>query len=571
MLKPIRRCHSIGVNHFLQPIRPALAGFGDREIRSNGRRLTEPLAILRWCFEWAGPQLLSATVFLAGSILLLSGATPGIDRRMAFLAHAIPEPLLEFSHLTGSMIGLGLLVLARGLYRRVDAAWWMTLLLMAGGVLAEMLKGIDYEEAILLALIMLALWVSRRRFTCRAALFERRFSTMWFVGVALVLGSAVWLGLAVYRDVPYANELWWTFAFESGAPRWLRASLVTGLMAGGLSLWQLAGRGARMAAAEPTAEDLVRAAACVATSRDTIANVALLGDKQLLFSPPGDAFIMFQPSGRSFVALGDPVGNPESRAGLVWRFRELCDQNDALPVFYEVSDDRLPLYLDLGLSLTKLGEEARVPLSEFLLEGRRRGEFRTAIRKGGREGLKFAVVSPEELPPLIPELRQVSDQWLAAKATAEKGFSVWLLRSRLPRPFFLCDRAAARRDRGVRQSLAKRRPDRAEGGSDALRLPGAEGRHGLPVHRGDSIFNTPGSKVTSGSTSAWRRSPGSSAIRWRRSGTSLACSCIAMESRSTTSRACEGTKRSSIRSGGRAIWLRRAACPCRGCCWTSHR
>ena len=32
----------------------------------------------------------------------------------------------------------------------------------------------------------------------------------------------------------------------------------------------------------------------------------------------------------------------------------------------------LHLYLDLGLTLLKLGEEARVPLADFTLEGRNR-------------------------------------------------------------------------------------------------------------------------------------------------------------------------------------------------------
>ena len=410
--------------YFVLPFAVALAWLGAREIRSGRGWLPGTLATLRWWVEWLGPQLLAAAVFMVGTILLLSGATPGLDRRMATLADAIPEPVLELSHLAGSTIGLGLLIVARGLYRRVDAAWWVTLVLCAGGIVAELLKGIDYEEATLLLLIMIALWGSRRRFTRRAPLFERRFSTLWFIGIAFVLGLAIWLGLAAYRDVPYEHDLWWEFAFESDAPRWLRASLVTVLIVAGLSLWQLAGRSSRLAATQPAAEDLERAAACIASSRDTVSNLALLGDKQLLFSKPGDAFIMFQRSGRSFVALGDPVGNPERHAALAWRFRELCDLNDALPVFYEVSSEKLPLYLDLGLALIKLGEEARVNLATFTLEGPQRAELRTANRKGQREGLEFAVAAPEEVVALMPQLQEVSDQWLSAKATAEKGFSV---------------------------------------------------------------------------------------------------------------------------------------------------
>jgi len=58
-----------------------------------------------------------------------------------------------------------------------------------------------------------------------------------------------------------------------------------------------------LAATNPGAEELELAAACVAKSHDNVANLALLGDKQLLFSGDNDAFIMFQRAGRSFVAL----------------------------------------------------------------------------------------------------------------------------------------------------------------------------------------------------------------------------------------------------------------------------
>ena len=96
----------------------------------------------------------------------------------------------------------------------------------------------------------------------------------------------------------------------------------------------------------------------------------LLGDKRLLFDEPRTAFVMYQASGRSWIAMGDPVGPRAQQQDLVWRFKELCDHYDAWPVFYEVGESTLPLYVDAGLSLSKLGEEARVALATFSLDGR---------------------------------------------------------------------------------------------------------------------------------------------------------------------------------------------------------
>ena len=79
--------------------------------------------------------------------------------------------------------------------------------------------------------------------------------------------------------------------------------------------------------------------------------------------------------GKSWIALGDPIGPRDEHQELLWRFRELCEQVEGWPVFYEVGHDTLYLYLDLGLTLLKIGEEARVDLQQFSLEGQARNRI----------------------------------------------------------------------------------------------------------------------------------------------------------------------------------------------------
>jgi len=68
------------------------------------------------------------------------------------------------SHLLGSAVGVGLLVIAHGLYRRLDAAWWLTIWLLCAGILLSLLKGFDYEEATVLGVIVIVLVLARGRF-----------------------------------------------------------------------------------------------------------------------------------------------------------------------------------------------------------------------------------------------------------------------------------------------------------------------------------------------------------------------------------------------------------------------
>jgi phosphatidylglycerol lysyltransferase len=89
-----------------------------------------------------------------------------------------------------------------------------------------------------------------------------------------------------------------------------------------------------------------------------------------------------------------------------------------------VSAASLPLYVDLGLTLLKLGEEARVPLATFDLEGRPRKKLRHAHKKGVEAGCSFEIRPPGAGAQPIEELTAISDDWLEHKGAREKGFSL---------------------------------------------------------------------------------------------------------------------------------------------------
>jgi phosphatidylglycerol lysyltransferase len=165
--------------------------------------------------------MLAVTTF-SGGVILLSGATPAAPGRVELLERLIPLPAMEVSHLVGSVVGLVLLWLARGLQQRVDAAYWGTLVLLMGGATASLLKGLDWEEAGLLVAMAAALVPCHRYFYRRSSLFAQSFSPSWMVGIAAVIVATVFVMLLANRDVNYAHELWWQFEVDAHAPRSLR-------------------------------------------------------------------------------------------------------------------------------------------------------------------------------------------------------------------------------------------------------------------------------------------------------------------------------------------------------------
>jgi len=409
--------------YYLLPLLGAAILFGGQELRAQRSTLARIERLAAAYIAPIVPQVSGALVFVAGFSLLVTGATPSIDRRLAVLRDALPLVVLEASHLASSVIGLALLILARALFRRLTAAYQLTLWLLVAGMIAALLRGLEFEQASILGLVLVVLWLGRRAFYRPAQIMAQRFTPAWIVSLAIVIATAVWIGFFAYRHVNYSHSLWWTFAFEADAPRMLRASLLVVLLAAAFLTANLL-RPARPEPGVASEVDVARARALIGHCSQALANAALSGDKRLLFSAAGDSFLMYQINGRSWVALGDPIGARAGQEELVWRFRELSDRHGGWTVFYQVTAEQLPLYVDLGLAVMKIGEEARVSLVDFSLEGSARAELRTQRRRAQRDGASFQVLSPQQLPLLLPKLRAVSDAWLREKAVAEKSFSV---------------------------------------------------------------------------------------------------------------------------------------------------
>ncbi len=409
--------------YYLLPLAAAALLMGGNELLEK-KSLVKKAA--RHVDRWWGvmiPNLLAATTLVSGAVLLFSGATPTLPGRLHWLYEILPLPVIELSHFLGSLIGICLLLLARGLQRRIDAAYVLTVVFLGVGSVLSLLKGLDYEEAALLGLILVALLPCRRHFYRRASLFHDSLGVGWTMTIVLVLASSIWLGIFAYKHVDYSNELWWQFALDDNAPRFLRAAVGSSVLLLVLTMTRLLGP-APKDPDRPGREELDQVRKIIGKSPVTIPNLALLGDKILLLDEQHSGFVMYGIAGRAWVALGNPVGSPAVAQELAWKYRELVERHGGLTVFYEVDTTMLHVYLDMGLTLFKLGENASVPLAEFSLEGSERKSLRYTHRKFTKEGCLLEVLPAKSVRELLPELRRISDDWLQDKNTREKGFSL---------------------------------------------------------------------------------------------------------------------------------------------------
>lgn len=365
------------------------------------------------------PDAAALCTFVAGVWLLVSTGVALPPDGAAKLA-AFPLPLLEASHFMRSLAGTLLLFLAWGVARRLKSAWRAAVAVLALSLLITMIGPFRPIRTAFLLLLLAALFFSRREFY-RLSFFSNP-GPAWSAAILAAACAALWWGFFSYRTVEFRGDMWWTFTFTEGAPRFLRAAAGASftLLAAFLVLWL---RPAKLRMDCPTPEKIRE---LVAASGDSEAALALLGDKRFFMSADGRAAVMYAVSGAFWISMGDPIGDRESVPALIWDFCEAADLRGASAAFYEAGGDWLPVYGEAGLKISPVGDEARVDLSEITgeLEGPKWRKLRPIRKRAAADGISFRVVEGAELDAVMPRLAEISREWLESVHGGEKGFSL---------------------------------------------------------------------------------------------------------------------------------------------------
>ncbi|HBF32123.1 bifunctional lysylphosphatidylglycerol flippase/synthetase MprF [Rhizobium sp.] len=369
------------------------------------------------------PALLGALTFIMGALLIFSSVTPTPESNLEILEGIVPLSVVESAHFFSSLLGLFLVIAARGLVQRLDGAWWAAVVGACVALVLSLLRAFAVFEASALAILVVGLFASKRLFVRPASLFRQVLTSPWLTAIALICICACFILFFVYRDVSYSRSLWWEFEFSEEAPRSLRAMLGLTIFSTALAVFSML-RPAAPAVTPSSSEDIERAAEIVKNSDVADSNLVRTGDKAIMFSPDGSAFLMYGKQGRSWIAFLDPVGPKKARDELVWQFVEEARTAGCRAVFYQASPSLLPAIADAGLQAFKLGELAEVDLSRFDLKGGKWANLRQSGTKAEREGLSFEIIPTEGVAPILEDLRSVSNSWLAEHRAKEKGFSL---------------------------------------------------------------------------------------------------------------------------------------------------
>ncbi len=384
-------------------------------------------------------RIVAILTALMGIINVLSAITPSLLNRWEILKTVSPLYVRHGGHLTAALAGFALLLLSAGLWRRKRAAWWMTLAVLGISIVSHLVKGLDYEEALLASALAAWLIALRHHFHARsdppsirqgvqvlaaAWIFTLFYGTLGFYLLDRHYKVNYGFGAALRQTVVMFTQF-----YDPGLEpttrfgRYFAASIyVIGALTTGYALLMLLRPVLVRAPATPAqrkeAEKIV-----TAQGRSSLARMALFDDKAYYFSP-GGSLVAYAVRQRVGLALGDPIGPPEDAQAAIRGFVEYCRVNDWMPAFYQVLPDYLPLYQHAGLDILCIGQEGIVDLASFSIEGKANKTLRNAVNRLPRTGHSFKIFAPPLSDELMAELRQISDEWLTMMHGSEKRFSL---------------------------------------------------------------------------------------------------------------------------------------------------
>lgn len=376
-----------------------------------------------------------------GVVNVLSAVTPSLKYRIRLLEQYFPFSVSTGGHLTSALAGFALLLLSVSLWRRKQLGWLLTLTILLISIPAHLLKGLDYEEATLAALLAGLLIYLRPHFHARSDVpsvkqgLQTLVASLIFTLVYGVLGFymldkhfKIHFGLwtAIRQTIVMFTEFYDPGLQNLSMTKFGRyfddSIYIIGAVTFGYALIMLLRP--VLIRHDISNEDRSRAWEIIHMyGRTALARYAVLDDKQFFFSSD-KSLVSYIVENRVALALGDPIGPQEEIPSVIAEFQKFCSLNDWQAAFYQVMPDYLETYKLAGFDVLTLGQESIVDLSTFMLEGSANKTLRNSYNKMLRIGYHYDVINPPYSPRMLHELKSISDDWLASRATSEMRFSL---------------------------------------------------------------------------------------------------------------------------------------------------
>lgn len=336
-----------------------------------------------------------------GVIGVVSALTPEFRDRFDLVRGVLPPGGIAAARVGALAFGFALIWLSRSLAHRRRRAWQLAVAIVVASAAAHLLKGLDFEEALISLALLVALLRFRNRFDVPGSPGAAR--PLVAVGTAAAAVGALVLGI-------------------ERSDRISDIATATGIVLGfaAFYLWL---RPLTQVVVQTVGERRVARALIEAYGYDSLSFFAMRRDKSYFFSPTRNAFLAYRVVAGTALMSGDPVGEEAEFDALLTEFREFARASGWRFGILGASGTQLERYQRLGLRAIPIGEEAVLDPATFSLDGRAIRKVRQSVSRLAKAGYSLRVVAADEADEALrAQLDEVSEAWRGNQP--ERGFTM---------------------------------------------------------------------------------------------------------------------------------------------------
>ena len=404
-----------------------------------------PMVLGILAFAWRGRNLFiriipALLIFTQGILDIISVVTPPIHLRLKLIREFIPLEAINASNVLVLFTGLALLITSAFMLKGLKNAWRIALLLSVFSLIGNIIKALDYEEAIFAGAIIILLLLSQSQYRVRSSV---KWIRLGIFSVLIVFLSVMIFGYFSFYfidkrhfgiDFTWRQSLLNTFQIfflggnDSLHPltpfghQFILLIHSLGFLSWGFLLFTIIKPFVKI----DTTTDFSRERAkglLEQYGNSSIDFFKIAEDKLFYFSELHDGFVSYRIANGFAIGLEEPVCAEENKKEVLEEFYNQCKKMGLRVAFYRSDENSIFLFNELGKQKVIIGQEAILDVEKFTLQGKDKRSLRNGLNSLEKKGFTTQIHKAPLENELVLELQSISDEWLQAFDKEEQVFS----------------------------------------------------------------------------------------------------------------------------------------------------
>lgn len=393
-----------------------------------------PLLLGLISFLWVGRKLFARllpafAIFILGAVNIISVITPPLAERLHINKLYISLEIMHISKIMVLILGIALLVTSAYLIKGMKTAWNFALVACILSLFGNIVKALDYEEAIFAFFTFLLLIYSRKEYRLKTnpksliqgfsiffagffAIFIFNFLSFYFIDKSHFGIDFTWK-----QSLYYTFQTYLFFSDNQLVPltHFAKDFKDINFFFGFISwiLFIIAFFKTKFSHSDENPDFEKAKQIITEKGNSSLDYFKTLEDKTLYFSTNKTAFVSYRIANNFAIVLEEPVCSENEKIEILTEFENFCEAKGLKSAYYRVDENSLSLFKTFKKQKLLIGQEGIINVEDFNLQGKNRKSLRNGLNALEKKEYTTEWIKAPQTEKTLRELQNVSNEWLS--------------------------------------------------------------------------------------------------------------------------------------------------------------